>query len=183
MRTFASALILLLLVTAVTGCSGSRVERTEGSVLLSVTNFNGLPSQVSVNATGTSVTIGTLTLSNTPKNPRGSTSSLMDVEINTYEVTYTRVGTGTRSPSTLVRDILGFAPIDGTLVVSNLPIMTLQQLDNPPISDLQIGNGGFDRETNSQVITLKLSLTFFGRTIGGDNVATEPVSFTVDFVP
>ena len=183
MRTFARTLIPILLVAAVAGCSGSRIEDTEGSVLLSITNFNGLPSQVSVNATGSSVTIASLTISNFPKNPRGSTSNLMDVEIQTYQVTYERVGTGTRSPATLVRDILGFAPIDGTLVVNNLPIMTLLQLDNPPMSDLLIGNGGFDRETNLQVVTLNLTLTFFGRTVGGDRVASEPVSFTVDFVP
>jgi hypothetical protein len=183
MRTSARTLIPILLLAVLAGCSGDRIENSEGSILLSVTDFNGLPSQVSVNATGSSVIIGTLTISNVPKNSRGSTSNLMDVQMETYQVLFQRVGTGTRSPTTLVRDILGFAPVDGTLVLSNLPVMTLQQLDNPPMSDLLTDNGGFDRETNSQVITLNLTLTFFGRTVGGDRVASEPVSFTVDFVP
>lgn len=181
--TSASTLTLILLLTALLGCSGDRIEDSEGSVLLLVTTFNGLPAQVNVNSTGTSVVIGTLVLENQPKNSRANTSNLQDMEIQTYQVTYDRVGAGTRAPATLVRDILGFIAVDGTFTLNNLPILTFDQLENPPLSDLLIENGGFDRETNSQVITLNLSLTFFGRTIAGDSIASEPVSFTVDFVP
>jgi hypothetical protein len=181
-RTAVSALTLVLLL-ALAGCAGDRIEKTDGTVILAIRNFDGLPVVVNVSQAVNVVTIASLTLSNTPKNPRGNTSSLMDVEIQTYQVTYQRLGTGTRVPPTLVRDLFGFAPVDGTSVFNNLPIVTLDQLLNAPLSDLQISNGGFDRETNSQVITLNLTLTFFGRTIAGDNVATEPVSFTVDFLP
>ena len=103
--------------------------------------------------------------------------------MQTYEVVYTRVSGGTRTPTTLVRDILGFAPVNGTITYSNLPLMGLEQLDNPPLSDLLVENGGVDRETNSQRITLTLTVMFFGRTIAGDRVATEPVAFTAEFVP
>lgn len=182
-RTALKALALALLLTSVGACSGDRIEKTAGSVILAIRDFDGLPVVVNVSQAGNVVTIGTLTLSNTPKNPRGNTSSLMDVEILTYQVTYQRVGSGTRVPPTLVRDLFGLAPVDGTSVFNGLPILTLDQLLSTPLSDLQISNGGFDRETNTQVITLNLTLTFFGRTIAGDNVATEPVSFTVDFLP
>ncbi len=183
MKTQARTWILLLVLAVGLGCSGDRVEDTEGDVILTVSDFDGLAVQVSVGAVAGNYTIGTLTISNVPKNPRRATSGLMDVEIRTYEVTYARVGGGTQTPTTLVRDVLGLAPINGTVTYTNLPLMGLEQLDNPPLSDLLVENGGFDRETNSQRITLTLTITFFGRTIGGDRVATEPVAFTAEFVP
>lgn len=183
MRAQARTLILLLAVTVGLGCSGDRVEETDGSVLLSVSNFDGLNPLVSVGNTLGTYNVGSLTISNIPKNSRRPTSDLMSVEMQTYQVVYDRVDSGTREPTTLVRDILGFAPINGTITYTNLPLMGLEQLDNPPLSDLLVENGGFDRETNSQRITLTLTVTFFGRTIGGDSVATEPVAFTAEFVP
>ena len=183
MRAQATTLILLLALAAGFGCSGGRIEDTEGDVILSVSNFDGLATTASVGALAGNYSVGTLTISNIPKNPGRATSDLMGVEMQTYEVTYTRVGSGTRTPTTLVRDVLGFAPVNGTLTYTNLPLMGIEQLDNPPLSDLLVENGGFDRETNSQLITLTLTITFFGRTIGGDRVATEPVAFTAEFVP
>lgn len=183
MKAQARTLILLLVLAVGLGCSGDRVEDTDGSVILSVSDFDGLLPLVSMSTLGGVYSINTLTISNIPKNPRRNTSDQMGVEMQTYEVTYTRVGGGSRTPTTLVRDILGFAPVNGTLTYSDLPLMGLEQLANPPLSDLLVENGGFDRETNSQIVTLTLTITFFGRTIGGDRVATEPVAFTAEFVP
>ena len=186
MRATATTISLAALLLLAPGCSSDRVEESAGSVLLSVSNFDNLATRVSVNLLdqlGGQFSIGSLTISNIPKNPNRNTSSLQNVEMETYEVSYTRIGAGTQTPTTLVRNILGVAPVSGTLVYTDLPLMGSDQLDNPPLSDLLEVNGGFDRETNSQVITLNLNLTFFGRTIAGDRVATQPVSFTVEFVP
>lgn len=187
MTTRRSAAALLALAVALSGLAGcsDRVDRSEGGVILSVTDFDGLPSQVSVNALGFPplVTIDQITIENLPKDPNGNTSNLMNVEMQSYEIVYTRVDTGTRQPTPLVRSIFGVAPVNGQVVYDNLPILAAEQLTNPPLRDLLVVNGGIDSETGGRTITLELRVRFFGRTLTGDNVATAPIRFDVEFVP
>jgi hypothetical protein len=107
----------------------------------------------------------------------------MNVEMRSYEVVYTRLDTGTRVPTPLVRSIFGVAPVNGNIIYDNLPLMAGEQLTNPPLEDLLVVNGGIDSETGGRSITLELRVTFFGRTLTGDNVATAPIRFDVEFVP
>lgn len=176
-----SIFVLVLAAMLAAGCN-SRTDKSEGSVILSVTDFDGLPTRASVNA-GNLLTIETIDIDNIPKDPNGTTSDLQNVEMRSYEVVYTRSDTGTRLPSPLVRSIFGVAPVGGTVTYDNLPIMTAEQLDNPPLSDLLIFNGGIDTETGSPVITITFTMRFFGRTLAGDDVATAPIRFDVEFVP
>lgn len=181
-----TALGLGLAVTLATfggACSSDRIDQTDGSVFLTVTDFDGLASRVGVNAAGGLLTIDEIQISNFPKNSSTATSPLQDVEMQSYEVRFRRVDTGSRTPTDLVRSILGSAPVNGNVLYQNLPLMDASQLANPPLTDLLFENGAFDKETGSQVITLDLTVTFFGRTIGGDQVASGPVSFTIEFVP
>lgn len=173
---------LILMVVGVGCSSGDRVEDTEGTVLLVVSNFDGLPGRVAVNDQD-AVQIGSIDIDNVPKNSNLGTSPLQDVEMRSYEVVYTRVDTGTREPAPLVRSVFGLAPVGGTLTYENLTVLTATQMLNPPLSDLLFDNGGVDTETGSQVITLELRMRFFGRTLAGNNVATAPVAFEVEFVP
>lgn len=182
-RTHVPLLAAAVLALAAAGCAGDRVEDTEGSVILSVSDFDGLPVRVSVNGAGQILQLGQVTIDNIPKDPNANTSSLQDVEMTTYEVVYERVDTGTRVPPPLVRRIFGVAPVSGTIVYDNLVIMGAEQLDNPPLSDLEIASGGIDSETGSPVITIGFRMRFFGRTIAGDSVATAPIRFDVEFVP
>jgi hypothetical protein len=185
MRRLAAALIALALVPALlAGCS-ARVDESEGGVILSVTDFDELPLVASVNALGFPpvLQIGEITIENLPKDPTGNTSDLMNVEMQSYEVVYTRIDTGTRTPNPLVRSIFGVAPVNGQVVYENLPVMAGEQLSNPPMSDLLVLNGGIDTETGGRSITLELRIRFFGRTLTGDNVATAPIRFDVEFVP
>lgn len=179
MRKTAAILIGLIVLAAVAGCEG-RTDKSAGTVILSVSDFNGLPVAASVNAQGF-LSIDTLTIQNLPKNPAEPTSSLMNVEMRSYEVVYSRVDGGTRVPTSLVRSIFGVAPVGGNIVYDNLPVAGSEQFDNPPLSDLRFINGGTDSETGRQVIILKLTIRFFGRTLTGDEVATAPIRFDVEF--
>ncbi|HVS65376.1 MAG TPA: hypothetical protein VMT85_17935 [Thermoanaerobaculia bacterium] len=185
MTKLVSILVLVLCALGLSGCE-DRTDKSEGSVLLSISDFDGLPTQVSVNAADAAglVTVGQITIQNIPKDPTSPTSSLMNVELSAYEVIFSRADTGTRLPPPLVRQIFGVAPVNGTNVYENLPILTNDQLDAPPLTDLLFINGGFDSETGAQVVSLNLRLRFFGRTLSGDEVETGPFdAFTVDFVP
>jgi hypothetical protein len=175
----AVALSSMLLLGA---CSSDRVERDEGSVLLSVSDFDGLPVRASVNSSSL-LQIGSIVIQNIPKDPNAPSSDLQNVEMRSYEVVYTRADAGTRTPTPLVRAIFGVAPVGGTVTYDNLPVATAEQLLNPPLSDLLVENGGIDSETGSQVINLELRVRFFGRTISGNDVATQPIRFDVEFIP
>jgi hypothetical protein len=174
-------LLCLVALLALSGCE-SRTDRSEGGVILSISDFDGLPVRVGVNASS-AVQVDSITIQNLPTDPNGGTTALMNVEMSSYEVRYQRVDSGTRVPTPLVEGIFGVAPINGTTVYDNLVIMGAEQFLNPPLSDLRFINGGLDSETGSPVIKLRFQIRFFGRTLTGNSVATEPASFDIEFVP
>jgi len=186
MRRVTNCFLILLLAIGLAGCD-SRTDRTDsGGVLLSVSDFDGLPLLASVNNTlaeGGLIQIESLTIQNIAKNPTGNTSDLMNVEIQSYEVQYSRADRGTRVPTPFVRGIFGVAPVDGTLDYENLPVMSSDQLNQVPLSDLKFANGGFDTETGESKIVMNLAVRFFGRTLSGDTVETAPIYFTIEFIP
>lgn len=179
MKRTVSFLLLVVLVTALGGCR-SRTDRSEGSVLLSVSDFDGLPLLVDVSAGGPR-SIDEIILRSIVKDPAGGSSDLMAVEIRSYEVRYSRRDKGTRVPPPYVQSIFGLVSAGGTITFNNLPFLSENQFRNPPIEDL--ADTGVDRETGSDVIVLNVSLRFFGRTIAGDDVASDPASFTIEVVP
>lgn len=181
-----SIFVLVLAAMLAAGCN-SRTDKSEGSVILSVTDFDGLPNRVQMNNLDFSgvdlLTVESIDIDNIPKDPNGTTSDLQNVEMRSYEVVYTRADTGTVVPPPLVESIFGVAPVGGSVTYDNLAIMRAQQLTNPPLSDLLLLNGGLDSETGSPVITITFTMRFFGRTLAGDDVATAPIRFDVEFVP
>jgi hypothetical protein len=180
-RLVRSALLGVLMV-GVLSCD-ARTERTDtGGVLLSVSDFDGLPIAVSVNSTSF-VQVDSLTIQSVVLNPSAPSSALMDVELKSYQVRYRRVDAGTRTPRPLVNGFFGNVPQGGTDTIINLVLLGPEQLSNVPLSDLLFINGGFDKETGSQVIKLELELTFFGKTLSGDDVSTNPARFAIDFTP
>jgi hypothetical protein len=170
--------MMLLVLFALGGCGG-RIDRTEGTVLLTVSDFDGLPTRVSV--AGGPYSIGEVIIRNIAKDPTGTTSDLQNVELRSYEVTYSRRDTGRILPPSLVQSIFGLIDVGGTTTLNNLPFLTENQLRNSPLVDL--ATTGADKETGSEVIVLNVTLRFFGRTLAGDNVATDPASFTIEVVP
>jgi hypothetical protein len=183
-RLLSCCLLALTLLVGV-GCE-SRTDRSDsGGVVLSVSDFDGLPIAVSVNnlVPAIGVQVGSLTITNVPLNPSRPTSQLMNVEMKSYQATYQRLGPGTRVPPQLVRNIFGVAPVGGTITIDNLPVLGPEQLLNPPLSDLLFANGGFDKETGSELISMNVRVTFFGETLAGATVASQPIEFGIEFVP
>lgn len=176
---------LTLLLTVTGGCE-SRTDKTDGGgVLLSVSDFDGLPILVSVNDAAAigAVQIESITIDNIVKDPAGASGDLMNVEMESYQVTFTRRDAGTRVPPPYSASVFGVAPAGGNIVYDNLPIMGSAQLTNAPLSDLLFRNGAFDKETGEQTIVVEVSMTFFGRTLSGNPVSTAPARFNLEFVP
>ena len=107
----------------------------------------------------------------------------MDVQLNVIEVTFSRADTGTRVPPPFVFNVIGTVPVGGTLTYSDLPIMSTDQLRSLPLADLLFENGAIDRETGASTIKLNVSVRVFGRTVGGDDVASNSRTQTIEFVP
>ena len=184
-RTLLHGLLAVMMAVTLVSCSSDADKVDSGGVRLSITDFDGLPIAVSVNtAAGLQfVQVGDIDVENVALDPTGATSDLMDVEIRSYEVTYSRADTGTRVPTSYTRGLFGIAPVNGTFTVENLPVMGLDQLLNEPLSDLLFENGGVDEETGSTRIQLNFKIIFFGRTIAGKSVQSGPGFFTVEFTP
>lgn len=169
---------LALLVFAGLSCN-SKTDRSESSVLLTVSTFNLLPLTVSVTSGPTQ--IPSITLRSVALDPTGTTSSLQDIQMRSYEVRYARRDTGTRLPQPLVESLFGNVSVNSTAVFSNLVFLRTAQLSSPPLSDLE--NFGTDQQTGSRVIPLRVTMRFFGRTLSGTDVASDAVSFDVEVVP
>lgn len=182
MKLTTRLLTLGTLVLLLGACSSGDISETDsGGVLLSISDFDGLPTFVDVSASGGVATIGTITVQNIAKNPSTGTSSLMNVEVQSIEFTYTRDDTGTRLPPKLIEYNFGVVPVDGTSVYDNQPFLRPAQFEAQPLKDL--ADFGRDTETNTTVVRMRVTLRVFGRTLSGDAVASTPASFTVDVVP
>ena len=186
MRHLVKTALVLASLLPLAGCSDSRLERTDGGgVVLSVSDFNGLPTVVSVSGARADgvVVVESITIQSIARDIDGDTSDLMNIEMQSYEVTFTRGDGGTRVPPPMVRNIFGVTPVGGTQVYENLPLLLSDQITTVPLSDLFLENGGFDKETDRTSILLNMRVRFFGRSIGGEAVDTAPIGFTVEFVP
>ncbi len=193
MRRTLFLIIVAMLFTV--GCDSRTALTDGGGVTMSISDFDGLPVVVSVNdatspptdaddgdANGF-VTISSVTIQSIVKDQTGNTSDLQNVEMDSYEVSYRRVDGGSLAPPPLVRKVFGVTPVGGTQIYDNLPVLSPDQFDQPPLSDLLFENGGFDSETGAEMISLNLGLRFFGRTVSGQEVDSQTAQFTVDFVP
>ncbi len=173
-----------LLAVSFAACE-SRTDRTDGGgILLSVSDFDGLPIGISVNASaGGFVQIGEIQIQSVIKNPDIVGTQIMNVEIESYEVSFSRGDSGTKLPPIYVRGLFGVVPAGGTYTVENLDVMGPEQFAVPPLSDFLFQNGGFDKETSDNKMILNIHMRFFGRTLSGDAVQTAPASFTVTVTP
>ncbi len=180
-----TSLLLLSLALLWISCD-ERTERTDtGGILLEVEfTGTGVPVIVSVNnnfAVSQTVTVGTMEVSSVVANPNGVTSSLMDVELESFEVTFQRVDSGTRVPPPYVERVLATVTAGGTATFNNWPIMSVDQLRNPPLSELLFENGGFDTETGDTVVRMDVFVRVFGRTLSNRRIASIPRPHTIEF--
>lgn len=174
-----TALALPLLLAAA-GCR-SRTDRSEGNVLMTISNFNGLPSSVSLGSQQPPFVIESLTVRNITKDPAGTTSNLQSIELRTLEIRYQRRDTGTRVPPANVQAIFGLIPVNGTTTLTNVPFLTSDQVLNQPLKDLR--DTGRDSETGTAIVVFDVSMRVFGRTLSGDEIVSDPARFTVEVRP
>lgn len=184
MNRFARILALSLAAVAVFGCeTQDKVDQGGVIVVISDYDIHDLPAVMSV-AESYDVVAGpdsTLTVRNQSRNPNNTTSQLMDVLVEGYEVAFTRGDGGTRVPPTLTEPVGGLIPIGGTMTLNGVILMRHDQFESSVLRDLRLLHR--DPETNSAVVRLVWHLKFYGHTISGERVETPPISFNLDATP
>ena len=144
--------------------------------------FQSSPTIVGVNDQER-VVITSLQISSIALNNIQATSDLMDVELSTMEVTFTRADSGSRVPVPYVVQLLGTVDVDSQLIYTDIPVMGIEQMRAEPLSDLLFENGAVDKETGNEYIRLNVNVRVFGRTRGGEEVASRLRGETIEFVP
>lgn len=127
--------------------------------------------------------VGTIQLQAITKNPSSGTtnSEFEQVKLTSYTVTYTRTDGGKTVPASFTRPISGLlVPGGGATSLNNFLILTPEALLAAPFAALQPQNGGRDPDTLSSTIHMNVTVTVFGQTLAGDNVAAS-TTFPLDF--
>jgi len=184
-RKIASLLLLLTLPFVGLACDERTEETDSGGVLLEVDFGTVLPLRASVNDVvgnnGSLVQVEAVTFTSIVANPNAVASDLMNIELESFEVVFQRVDGGTRLPPPYVVKLLATIPAGGSFTINDLELMSFDQLNNPPLSDLLFANGGFDKETGLTFIRMNLFIRAFGRTLGGRRVESVPRPHTMEF--
>src|SRR5262245_48767337 len=99
-----------------------------------------------------------------------------DVNLSSYRVTFRRTDGGTAVPAPQTFGGAGLVPSGGTLALSNFPIMYASAIQASPLDQLLPFNGGIDRETGKTEIDTAFDVVFFGQTVSGQRVESQPGS-------
>lgn len=176
MKLTTRLLTLGLLVLALGACSSGDLSSTDGGGVALTMSIPVYPRFLSV--TQTDPALETMIIQSIVKDPTGTSSALMNVNLESLEFSYAREDTGTRLPPRLVVNTPGVIPVNGTLSISGVHYLLSEQLTAQPLKDL--ADFGRDTETNSVVVRLRVTIRAFGRTLSGEPVATTPTSISIE---
>jgi hypothetical protein len=168
-----------LVVAALPGCSTNTKGDSASPVFLAG-DFELLPLSVNV-ATNAPVQFSTTVLRNRLKIPNATTVQFLDVQVDKYTVTWSRLDGGTRASAS--EDFPGnvIVPPNGSSTLTDYPYMTADNLIRPPLDQLFPFNGGIDRETGRAEIRQAGHVTWFGHTLSGQPVTSDAATFGLIF--
>ena len=168
------AVAALAALAVVSGCTNKQ-GTTESPVFITV-NIEFQPGFINV-ATEAPVQINTMTLQSHTKDPSSvDTQGFSDVQLNQYTVAFRRTDGGTVVPPLQTFGCGVVLPHDGTVTLTDFPVLYAPALEQAPFDQLLPFNGGIDRETGRDEIDMAFDITFFGQTASGKRVSSETAS-------
>ncbi len=172
------AVVALAAALAMAGCSADYVEQNEGPVLLRITAINGgaqLDSDVRNGEFSTFVCENEvdveLTVQN--KNPNGPAAPASTVQLDSYEVRYTRSdGRGVEGvdvPYRITGNLAASVGVGDDVTVP-IEVVRRQAKLEPPLDNI----------SQTTVLTVSAQVTLFGKTVSEKNVSAQ-ARFQIDF--
>ena len=171
--------VAALVVATLPGCT-TNTQGDSASPVFLAGDFTLLPLSVCVDSNAP-VQFRTTTLRNRLKNPNAVSLQFLDVQIDKYTVTWSRIDGGTKASAS--QDFGGnvIVPPNGTSTLTDYPYMSADSLIRPPLDQLFPFNGGVDRETGRAEIRQAGHVTWFGHTLSGQPVVSEAATFDLIF--
>jgi hypothetical protein len=176
----AAALAVTLALVSLPGCSTNSQGDDAVPLYISV-DFTLLPAIKHV-SDGSLLQFQTVTLKSVMKSPTAGTSSMLDVRLDDYVITWSRLDGGTKTPQQEIFAGNVLIPVGGTSTLSNYPFMSISALSASPFDQLFPYNGGIDRETGKSEIRCAGTVIFRGHTISGMAVQSVPATFNMTFI-
>jgi len=174
MKRSIATLVVLAAALAAAACTNKEGE-SESPVFITVA-IPLQPGFVDVSAAAP-VQIDTMNLVSHLKNANATDPQhFADVNIESYTVTFRRTDGGTVVPPVQSFGGAGLVPSGGTTTLSNFPVMYASAVQGTPFDQLLPFNGGIDRETGRTEIDTAFDVVFFGRTVSGHRVQSQPGS-------
>ncbi|MEO6325086.1 MAG: hypothetical protein ABIT01_18005 [Thermoanaerobaculia bacterium] len=170
--------VLALGVLGLPSCS-TNTQGDDASPVFLAASFDLLPLSTNVNS-GAALQISTVTVRNILKIPGANPNQFLDVRLEGYTVTWTRLDGGRSLPPAEQWGGNVIVPVNGQSTLSNYPFLSSGALLRPPFDQLFPFNGGIDRDTNQATIRLRGEVVFFGRTLSGQT-ATGKGNFDMIF--
>jgi hypothetical protein len=172
------AVLAVAAALAMAGCSADYVENNESPVLLLITALNGgaqLDSDVRNGEDSTFVCENEvdveLTVQN--KNPNGPTAPSSTVQLDSYEVRYTRSDgrgvEGTDVPYRITGNLAATVGVGDELTIP-LEVVRRQAKIDPPLTNIQ----------QTTILTVSAQVTVFGKTISEKRVSAS-ARMQIDF--
>jgi hypothetical protein len=95
-------------------------------------------------------------------------------------VHYSRFDGGTKvPPDEIFAAGGGLIPLNGSLTLNNFPVITGAASQQSPFDQLLPFNGGIDQQTGLTTIHLGITVTFFGDTVAGTRVSSDPATMGI----
>jgi hypothetical protein len=181
MKRIAPIFVALALALVVWSCGGgSTLDNTEAAVYLTVDLQEYVP-DVDICVLPTDVSIASMTIASTAKNPSASLGANQDVNLNRWVIRPYRTDGGSTASPEWTYDAAVFVPAGGTAQLADYRIYPKEFLSEIPLAYLLPENGGFDPETGNDNIRQSLELQIYGETVSGKSVSTVPISIAFNF--
>lgn len=184
MRITKSRALLFVIAAAIpfaAGCTNKQGE-TESPVYMTANLVSGTQALTFNIAPGAGFQLTSVTLQSFGKSPSVTDpQGFQTIELSSYQVKYSRLDGGTTlpNPSTATFAVTGTIPLAGTLNIQGLPVITPAASQQSPFDQLLPFNGGIDQQTGQPTINLGLTVTFFGETVAGTRVQSDPATVPV----
>jgi len=187
-RRLGSVALAALTAAALLSCKES--NRQNSPVTLIVTTTQTLQRiDIRPNAQNCDQSVGTVNIKNmlvqgtNPSENLPTNSTLDDVRITGYRISYRRTDGGTSVPASFTRSISLLVPINGIGDLGTFLILQTDALTQAPFAALLPQNGGRDPQTGRTVVQMNVILEVFGETLAGERVSgstTIPLDFCYD---